>query len=142
MFLKKLFSMSVAFLIGIAAPMGIHAQTLTVRGTVSDAGGPVSGAVVMSGGAHAVTDLDGNYSIHVPAQAVLEVSCLGYTSQQVPVNGRSRVDIVLSEDSTLLDDAVVVGYGTQKKANLTGAVSVVKSDDLKDRPALDVGHML
>ena len=141
MSIKKLFSVLVIWT-SMAIGFGAFAQNLTVRGTVVDASGPVIGAVVQSGRANAVTAMDGSYSITVSSDAVLEVSCLGYVSQQVPVNGRQRIDIVLAEENTLLEDAVVVGYGTQKKANLTGAVSVVKSDELKDRSALDVGHML
>ena len=82
------------------------------------------------------------FSISVPSDAVLEISALGYKTLRVPVAGRSNLAITLEEDSFLLEDAVAIGYGTQKKTNLTGAVSVVKSEALKDRPALDVGHML
>ena len=88
MFSKKLFSV-VAMLIGMVASFGAYAQNLTVRGTVKDATGPVVGAVVLSGGANAVTDVNGNYSITVPSNAVLEVSCLGYATQNVNVKGRA-----------------------------------------------------
>ena len=141
MFSKKLFSV-LAILMGMVLSFGAYAQKITVRGTVSDANGPVIGAAVLSGGTGAVTDANGAFSIPVDPDAVLEVSCLGYQAQQIPVQGRREIIVVLEEDNNLLEDAVVVGYGTQKKANLTGAVSVVKADDLKDRSALDVGHML
>ncbi len=132
----------IAVLTGIAISFCAFAQTRTVRGTVSDSAGPVAGAVVQSGGVHAVTGLDGDFAINVPADAVLEISALGYKTLNVAVGGRSVVAIVLEEDSYLLENAVAIGYGTQKKENLTGAVSVVKSEALQDRVALDVGHML
>ncbi|MBQ7709875.1 MAG: TonB-dependent receptor [Bacteroidales bacterium] len=126
----------------MAVTFDAFAQKQAVSGTVVDATGPIVGAVVQAEGANAVTDFDGNFTINVSPRAVLEISCLGYQTQQVPVNGRNRIVITLEEDSFLLEDAVAVGYGTTKKTNLTGAVSVLKAEALKDRPALDVGHML
>ena len=118
------------------------AQNITVRGTVSDDIGPVVGAVVQSGSSNAVTDLDGHYSIAAPKNGVIEFSCLGYKSLAVPVNSRSVIDVILETDSIMLEDAVAVGYGTQKKENLTGAVSVVKASDLQNHASSDVTHML
>jgi len=138
---KKLLSV-VALVLCTAMFINANAQDLTVKGTVADQIGPVVGAVVSSGRAHAVTDLDGGFAISVPSDAVLEVSALGYKTQYIQVKGRASIKIVLEEDSIMLEDAVAVGYGTQKKANLTGAVSVIKSEALQDRPALDVAHML
>ena len=89
---KKLFGFA-AGLMCLVAAFSAQAQNLTVRGTVSDAVGPIAGAVVLSGNANAVTDLDGNYTITVPSNAVLEVSCLGYKNQQVAVNGRANINI-------------------------------------------------
>lgn len=137
---RKIFSLLVIF--ALAVSVNVFAQKTTVRGTVTDDGGPVIGAAIISEGNGVITDYDGNFSIDVSPDAVLEVSCLGYKSQSIPVSGRARIDILLEADNTMLDDAVVVGYGTQKKANLTGAVSVIKSENLKDRSALDVGQML
>ncbi|MBO6247863.1 MAG: carboxypeptidase-like regulatory domain-containing protein, partial [Bacteroidales bacterium] len=114
MFSKKLFCV-VTLLISMVAGFSAYAQSITVRGTVKDAAGPVVGAVVLSGGANAVTDVNGNYSITVPSNAVLEVSCLGYATQNVNVNGRSVIDIVLTEDVEMLQEAVALGYGTQTK---------------------------
>ena len=138
---KKLFS-ALTILIGLAVSFSAFAQKQAVSGTVVDQTGPVVGAVVQAGSANAVTDLDGKFSVTVDSQAVLEVSCLGYKTVRVPVNGRRQLTITLEEDSFVLEDAVAVGYGTIKKANLTGAVSVVKAESLQDRTALDVGHML
>lgn len=141
MFCKKLFTALFAVcLFSFAA----RAQMITVRGTVSDDLGPVIGAAVISGGGTlgTLTDNEGKFTLSVDSDAVLEVSCIGYKSEKVNVAGRQVIAITLQTENDVLDDAVVVGYGTQKKTNLTGAVSVVKSDALKDRSALDVGHML
>ena len=113
MFSKKLFSV-LAILAGMTLSFGAFAQKIAVRGTVSDASGPVVGAVVLSGSTGVTTDADGGFSISVDPNAVLEVSCLGYLSQQVPVQGRQQILVVLEEDANILQDAVVVGYGTQK----------------------------
>ncbi len=94
---KKLFGL-LAGIMCLAATFGASAQNLTVRGTVSDNMGPIAGAVVLSGNANAVTDLGGAYTITVPSNAVLEVSCLGYVTQQVPVNGRANINIILEEE--------------------------------------------
>ena len=138
---KKLFS-ALTILVGLAVSISAFAQKQTVRGNVQDNAGPVVGAVIQGDGANAVTGFDGTFSITVDPQTVLEVSCLGYKTAQVALNGRRQITITLEEDSFLLEDAVAVGYGTTKKANLTGAVSVVKAEALQDRTALDVGHML
>jgi TonB-linked SusC/RagA family outer membrane protein len=138
---KKLFSV-LSILLCMAVTFDAFAQKQAVSGTVVDAMGPVVGAVVQAEGANAVTDFDGNFTINVSPRAVLEISCLGYKTERVSVNGRNRINITLEEDSIMLEDAVAVGYGTIKKTNLTGAVSVVKAESLKDRSALDVGHML
>ena len=131
-----------SMLVGMTVSFGAYAQKQTVTGTVQDNVGPIVGAVLQAEGASAVTDLDGKFAITVSPKAVLEVSCLGYVTRQVPVEGRRQIEIVLEEDAFVLEDAVAVGYGTIKKTNLTGAVSVIKSESLKDRSSLDVAHML
>lgn len=140
---KKLFGFAAALLC-LAATFGAHAQNMTVRGTVSDAVGPIAGAVVLSGNANAVTDLDGAYSITVPSNAVLEVSCLGYTTQQVPVNGRATINIILQEDAEMLQEAVALGYGAQtKKKDLSASVGIVNNaDELAARPVTSTEGML
>ena len=138
---KRLFAL-LSVLLGMAVSFGAFAQKQTVTGTVLDSTGPVVGAVLQGKDANAVTDLDGKFAITVSPNDVLTVSCLGYVSKKVPVDGRTKLNITLEEDAFVMEDAVVVGYGTTKKTNLTGAVSVVKADELKDRSALDVGHML
>ena len=123
---NKLFGI-VAGLLCLAATFGAQAQNMTVRGTVSDATGPIVGAVVLSSGANAVTDVDGAFSINVPSNAVLEVSCLGYLTQQVPVNGRSSITIVLEEDAEVLQEAVGI---------------VNNADELSARPVTSTEAML
>ena len=138
---KRLFAI-LSVLLGMAVSFGAFAQKQTVTGTVLDSSGPVIGAVLQGKDANAVTDIDGKFAITVSPNEVLIVSCLGYITKQVPVDGRAKINITLEEDAFMMEDAVVVGYGTIKKTNLTGAVSVIKADELKDRSALDVGHML
>ena len=140
---KKLFGF-VAGLLCLAATFGAHAQNMTVRGTVSDAAGPVVGAVVLSSGANAVTDMNGAFVIDVPSDAVLEVSCLGYTTQQVPVNGRSSINVVLEEDVEVLQEAVALGYGAQaRKKDLSASVGIVNNaDELSARPVTSTEGML
>lgn len=107
---------------------------ITVTGVVVDSKGiPVVGAsVVLAESSNGVvTDLDGKYSLTVPVDAVLTVSSIGYTTVQIPVNGRPVIDVTLSEDVEFLDEVVVVGYGVQKKATLTGSISAVNGDELK-----------
>ncbi len=103
-----------------------------ISGTVSDNVGPMTGVsiAVKNSGERATSDLDGKFSISVPSNdAVLVFSFIGYTSLEIPVKSRTNWDITMSEDSKLLDEVVVVGYGTQKKVNLTGAVASVKIDE-------------
>jgi len=105
----------------------------TVSGTVTDeAGYPVISAGVMVQGTTVgtVTDLDGKYTLSgVSSDAVLSFSALGYKSQDIAVGGRAVIDVVLSEDNEFLDESVVIGYGTQKKADITSAVASVKAED-------------
>ena len=140
---KKLFGCVVGLLC-LAATFGAYAQNMTVRGTVSDAAGPVVGAVVLSSGANAVTDMNGAFVIDVPSNAVLEVSCLGYTTQQVPVNGRSSINVVLEEDVEVLQEAVALGYGAQaRKKDLSASVGIVNNaDELAARPVTSTEGML
>ena len=133
------------FLIGMLLPLCVSAQQINVQGTVKDAVGGVPGASVIVKGTTdgTIADIDGKFSINVPAGAVLEVSCIGYVTVEVPAgNGQTPLTIVLNEDTELLEDVVVVGYGTMKKSDLTGAVAAVNSDKIKDSPAANVGQAL
>lgn len=124
-----------------AAPQN---TTLTVRGVVTDASGPLGGVGVMVPGTSigTLTAPDGSYSLNVPADATLEFSFLGYKTVTVQVAGRSVIDVNLEEDVNLLDELVVVGYGTQKKANLTGSVASVTSREIENIPAANAASLL
>ncbi|MDE7238000.1 MAG: carboxypeptidase-like regulatory domain-containing protein, partial [Paramuribaculum sp.] len=127
------------------ASAAVAAQTKTVTGTVTDGVEPIIGATVkVKGSANgAMTDLDGKFSLtNVPANAVLVVSYVGFTTQEIPVDGKSNIEILLKEDSKMLEEVVVVGFGTQKKVNLTGAVATVSADKFENRPVANIGQAL
>ena len=146
--LKKLFCLTGAFAILFALLCGVSAsaQNKAIRGrVVDDSGAPVVGAAVVVVGntsIGAVTGVDGTYRLNVPAGANLEFSCIGYASQVVPVGNQAVIDIVLHEDTEFLDETVVIGYGVQKKSDLTGAVASVREDDLKNRSTSDAAAAL
>lgn len=111
--------------------------TKRVNGKVVDKiGEPIIGAniVVLDGSSGVITDIDGNFSIDVPNNAKLKVSFIGYISQILDVTYKSTLNVVLIEDSQKIDEVVVVGYGTQKKVSLTGAVEAVSNDIIESRP--------
>lgn len=112
-------------------------QTGTVKGQVVDANGePIIGASVLVKGTTngTITDFDGNFTLNNASKGILVVSYIGYKTQEVPVNEKNLMKIILKEDTEVLDEVVVVGYGTQKKATLTGAVASVSGDILESRP--------
>ncbi|GHT25002.1 SusC/RagA family TonB-linked outer membrane protein [Bacteroidia bacterium] len=103
---------------------------------VSDAEGPIIGAgVVEKGnpGNGVATDVDGKYSLRVSPNATIAVAYLGYSTQEVPVNGQTTINVTLVQDASNLDEVVVVGYGSQKKVNLTGAVASIGAERLENR---------
>ncbi|MDR0697888.1 MAG: TonB-dependent receptor [Tannerella sp.] len=117
-------------------PILSYAQT-AITGTVIDVNGEtVIGANVIEKGTRnsIVTDVNGKFSLTVADNAVLQVSYLGYVTQEIKLGKRTKIDVVLKEDLQQLDEVVVVGFGTQKKANLTGAVGAVSSKALDSRP--------
>lgn len=112
----------------------MHAQKITVSGTVTDkTGEPLIGASVLAKGTQqgTATDFDGNYRIDVDANATLVFSYVGYDTQNVAVNGRTTIDVVLSENSVMLNEVVAIGYGTVKKSDATGAVSAIKPSEVQ-----------
>ena len=122
------------------------AQNITVKGTVKDtAGEAVVGANVILQGSRTVytmTDLDGSYSLSVPANGVLEVLCLNYVGQEVPVQGRTNIDIVLQEDSEMLDETIVVAFGTSTREAFTGSATVVNEEKLSRSQVSSVTNAL
>ncbi len=125
-----------------ASSLSVFAQDVTVKGTVSDANGEsLIGVTVQVLGTTigTITDIDGNFTLlNVPTQATLEVSYVGMTSQLVALNGRTFLHIVLVEDSELLDEVVVIGYGTMRREAITGSVSSMRGDVLRDIPTGNV----
>lgn len=118
---------------GVASVQGVQ-QTITVTGNIVDSNGePIIGASILEDGTTngIVTDLDGNFTLTgVNANATLVISYVGYKTQNVQVNGRTQLNIVLEEDNEMLEEVVVVGYGVQKKETLTGAVTAIKADEI------------
>ena len=124
--------------------VGAWAQGI-VKGTVNDkTGEPIIGASVRVDGTKtgAVTDLNGNFSVNASKDASLTISYVGYITQTVKVGGRQNIAIVLDEDNTTLNDVVVIGYGVQKKSDLTGAVASVNADDIKNLSATNAAAAL
>lgn len=121
-------------------------RNITVKGVVVDAGGePVIGASVQLKGAAGVgtiTDVDGKFTLSVPANGVLQISYIGYKTTEVRVNGQAGLKVTLQEDTETLDEVVVVGYGIQKKASVTGSVAAISSDKLMEVKAPSVTNML
>lgn len=118
--------------ISVKTVVEVNQQKKIVKGLITDASGvPIIGANVVEKGTTngTVTDIDGRFSLDVSSNAVLQVSYIGYLTQEVQFKGKSEINVKLAEDNQALDEVVVVGYGTQKKANLTGAVSSVALDD-------------
>ena len=145
---KKLFGARglLTLLLCISA-LSLSAQTITVRGTVTDESRePVIGGTVIVKGQPSkgtITDVDGNYVLNdVPADGVLTFSYVGLQSQDVRVNSRTTIDVEMKSDTKHLDEVVVVGFGTQKKVNLTGAVSTVDTKELASRPVANVSQAL
>ncbi|MCM1491213.1 MAG: TonB-dependent receptor [Muribaculum sp.] len=123
---------------------GFVSQAAIVKGTVTDeAGEPLIGATVMVAGSSngIATDIDGNFSIDVPKGKSLRVSYVGYVTQDVKVNS-DKLKIVMKEDNALLEEVVVVGYGTMKRKDLTGSITTVNSKDMNVGSYTDPGQLL
>ena len=116
-----------------------YAQNTTVKGVVRDAMGPTAGATVVQKGTNngTITDLDGNFTISVPSNAVLVFSFVGLDTQEVPVAGKKFIEVTLSGNEEL-EEVVVVGYGTQKKSDITGSVASVDKARLSKLPVTNV----
>ena len=142
--------MNMTLLLVLAAVVQLPANNLkeattqqakkTVSGVVSDKSGTLPGVTVLvkGTGTGAVTDIDGKYSISVEPEAVLQFSFVGYKTQDIAVDGKSTINVMLIADNQQLEEVVVVGYGTQKKVNLTGSIASVGAEEIKDRVNTDV----
>lgn len=132
-------------LIGVLLPTCIYAQQILVKGIVKDrTGETVIGASVLEKGTQkgTITGLDGDFSLEVSASGTLVISFVGYKSQEVPVKGQKQFSVVLDEDNEMLDEVVVVGYGTMRKRDLTGAVSSLGDKEMGRAPVSNVGQAI
>lgn len=144
--IKNLMTHRMAFLcLYLMLPLGIFAQSISVTGVVKDASGEtVIGATVREKGTDnaTVTDLDGNYTIRVAPKAALVFSYVGYKNAEVNVGGRTSVSVTLQEDNHTLNELVVIGYGTMKKSDLTGAVGSLAAKDMENAPVANIGQAM
>ena len=138
--IKQYFSMQRVLLLALLfvclAPLSALAQTIQLTGTVTDTKGEsLIGASVLEKGTSngCITDVDGNFTLTVSPKATMVISYVGYVTQEIPLNGQKNIKIALKDDSEMLDEVVVVGYGTMKKSDMTGAISSVKAEDLMKR---------
>lgn len=123
----------------------VKGQPRKVSGVVKDkTGEPIIGAnVVLKGTTNGtVTDIDGMYSLNVPSSGTLQISYIGYFTQEIAVSGKNAIDVKLVEDSQTLDEVVVVGYGTQRKGELTSSIASVKSDNFVKGAVQDAAQLL
>ena len=134
-----------SILIGLFLSCNVFAQDVTIKGNVKDAKGePIIGASILEKGTTngTVTDFDGNFMLSAPKGSTIGISYIGYKSQDIINQGQSNLIVVLKEDTEVLDEVVVVGYGTMKKSDLTGAVSSVGVKDIKDSPVANIGQAM
>jgi TonB-linked SusC/RagA family outer membrane protein len=135
----------VLFTLFLFAGGSVFAQGKTVQGTVTDVSGPVIGASILVQGTQSgtITGADGTYSINVPNNdAVLEVFFLGYQPAILPVGDQTVINVVLQQDAQVIDDVVVIGYGTVRRRDLTGAVGSVSSKTLANIPVANAAQAL
>ncbi|MDD3789559.1 MAG: SusC/RagA family TonB-linked outer membrane protein [Petrimonas sp.] len=139
------FSKRLGLFLLLIIPMYVFSQSLTVRGTVTDSNkDPLIGVNVVEKGTTngTVTDIDGNFTLNVPQDATLVISYVGFTSQEVPVNRQAIINIILREDTELLEEVVVVGYGTQRKEAVTGSVASMRGDDVREVASSNITQAL
>ena len=141
--MKKL--LSVLFLLSFTLA-SVYAQDIQVKGTVVSGTDdfPLPGvSVVVKGTTKGViTDIDGNFVISVPSNAVLSFTYIGFKSQEVPVEGKTTLNVVLNEDTETLEEVVVVGYGVQKKSVVTASIAKVSADDLENKAPVRMDNAL
>lgn len=144
---NKVKNMRVLLLLLFAAlSLSVSAQTITVSGTVKDTSGePIIGASIVQKGNTSngtITDLDGNFSLKVPSNATLTATYIGMKTQEVSIKGQTKINITLSDDTQALEEVVVIGYGTAKKKDLTGAVGTVQGSELAKIPVTNAAQAL
>lgn len=144
---KSLLSLFIALLLQVGFASVAFAQSVTVTGTVTDADydEPLIGVSVVEEGNPsngAITDLDGHFSVTVPSKASLKFSYIGYETVVINVAGKKTIDLVMKPESNTLEEVVAIGYGTQRRADLTGAVAVVDMKEAKKTGATNIYEML
>lgn len=142
LFKKKIYGI---LLLLLSLNLGVMAQNITVKGKVTDQMGNTlpSVSVIVYGTTHGtITDIEGNYTLEAPADGTLQYNFLGYAIQRVPVNNRQIIDVVLQEDLLRLDEVVVVGYGVQRKSDITGAITSVDVGSIRDVAASSITKSL
>lgn len=133
-----IFFRKLGLLLLMMIPLCVFSQNIAVRGTIVEASGePLIGVNVVEKGTTngTVTDIEGRFELNVPSNAVLVVSYIGFDSQEIAVAGQSFLEIVLTESTEMLEEIVVVGYGTQRREAVTGSVASMSGDDIRDIPA-------
>ena len=122
-------------------PLYAFSQSVVIRGIVKDARGEtvIGASVVEKGTTHGtITDLDGNFELQVDPKSTLVVSFVGFKTQEIPVNGKTSFNIILKEDTEVLDEVVVIGYGTARKSDVTGSIASVGGEQLREVPANNI----
>ena len=134
-----------SLLLTLLVMTGAYAQDVTVKGKVNDEQGqglPGVSILVKGTSAGTVTDIEGNYTVNAPGTATLVFSFIGYITQEIPLGNKTSLDVKMASDTKALDEVVVVGYGTAKKATLTGSVTAVKGADLQKAPSANLSNTL
>lgn len=143
---KRALGLIALILLAFITPRNLYAQNLKeINGVVKSAAGNLAGVSVTvkaNPKIGATTDENGNYNLKVPENSTLVFKSIGYKTVEMPVNGRSTIDVTMEISNVNLAEVVVVGYGTQKKATLTGAVSVVKGDEIAKSPSAEISNGL
>lgn len=129
----------------VVTPQPQQQTKKTITGKITDVQGePIIGVNIIEQGTTngSVTDVDGNFSLSVPDNAILRVSYIGYVTQDISTTGKTTIHIVLQEDTEALDEVVVVGYGVQRKSDLTGSIAAIGEKDLRRNPGGNIGTVL
>lgn len=144
--LRKLMNLRTIFtMLLLAIVWSVSAQNVTIKGTVTDENGePIIGASVLEKGTNAgvSTDVDGNFSLKVTGKNPLVVSYIGMDAQEVNITGKTQVNVVLKENSKVLDEVVVIGYETVRKKDLTGSVSSINAKAIESVPVVNVAEAM
>src|SRR5690606_2288468 len=142
--MKKSILLSFFLVLTLVGSVWAQTQTVTGRVTAANDGSALPGVTVLERGTSngVTTGIDGDYTLTVQPSATLVFSFIGMQRQEIPVNGRSTIDVQLAADERQLSEVVVVGYGTQERREVTGATAKVKSEDIQNLPVVGVDQAL